>query len=110
MNTHPIRPRTVQLIDQFLRPFASEGILTVAEHQEVIAQLKHLATKGTPLPPIEPRLINQREAAEMLGISLANFKKLEPTFPFSRRMVGSSVRFRNLEVIRFILDDEPQEG
>jgi len=106
MNTHPIRPRTVQLIDQFLRPFSAEGLLTVAEHREVIAQLKHLATKGTPLPLIQPRLINQREAAEMLGISLANFKKLEPTFPFLRRMVGSSVRYRNLDVLRFIMDDE----
>jgi predicted DNA-binding transcriptional regulator AlpA len=107
MNSTQIRPRTVELIDQFLRPFSSEGLLTVAEHKEVVAQLRHLATKGTPLPPIEPRLIDQREAAELLGIGLANFKKLEPTFPFTRRMVGSSVRFRNLDVIRYVLAEEP---
>ena len=103
MNTHPIRLRTVQLIDQFLRPFSTEGVLTVAEHREVVAQLKHLATKGTPMPPIQPRLINQREAAEILGVSLAGFKKQEATFPFSRRMIGSSVRYRNLDVFRFAM-------
>ena len=110
MNTQ-IRPHTVKLIDQLLRPFASEGILSVSEHREIVAQLRHLATKGTPVPPIQPRLITQREAAEMLGISLASFKKLEPTFTFSRRMVGSSsVRYRNLDVIRYVLADEPEQG
>jgi hypothetical protein len=111
MNSTQIRPRTVELIDQFLRPFSSEGLLTVAEHKEIVSQLRHLAAKGTPLPPIEPRLINQREAADMLGISLASFKKQEPALSFKRRMVGSSVRYRNLDILHYILDDdEPHEG
>ena len=65
------------------------------------------------MPPITPKLIDQREAAEMLGLGLSNFKKLEKenAFPFKRRMVGSSVRYRNLDVLRYIMmeGNEQQE-
>ena len=60
------------------------------------------------MPAIVPKLIDQTEAATMLGISLANFKKLEreDAFPFKRRMVGSAVRYRNTDVIAFIMANE----
>jgi len=40
----------------------------------------------------------------MLGIGYSNFKKLEAegAFPFQRKMVGSSVRYRNIDVIDYI--------
>ena len=44
----------------------------------------------------------------MLGISHSNFKKLEAegTFPFKRKMVGSAVRYRNTDVIDYIVSSE----
>ncbi len=39
-------------------------------------------------------------------VNLANFKKLEPQLPFKRKLVGHSVRFRNTDVVRFILTNE----
>ena len=103
-----IRPRTVTLLGKFIKPLTDEGLITVAEHREIISNLKHLATAGSLMPPITPRLISQEEAAKMLGIGYSNFKKLEREgkIIFQRRMVGSSVRYRNLDVLKFIMAEE----
>ena len=41
----------------------------------------------------------------MLALSLSNFKKQEKdgVFSFKRKMVGSSVRYRNTDIIKYIL-------
>ena len=104
MNTL-IRPNTVKLISKLLAPWTDEGIISVAEQKEILSQLKHLAEKGENKPSIMPRLIDQKEAAGMLGIGISNFKKLEKEnyFPFKRRMVGSAVRYRNTDIIDYVL-------
>lgn len=103
-----VRPSTVKLIDRLLKAMVDEGIVLESERREVTANLKYLAAHGTLIPPVLPRLVDQREAADMLGISFANFKKMERdgAFPFSRKMVGSSVRFRNTDITKFILSDD----
>ena len=70
-----------------------------------------VAQKGEELPAIMPKLIDQKEAAEMLGIGFSNFKKLEKSdaFSFKRRMIGTSVRYRNTDIINFILSENPSE-
>ncbi len=106
MNTHSqIRPKIVKLISRLLRPLTEEGVLSVSEEKEILTNLKHLADKGTLAPPIVPKLVDMNQAAEMLGIGISNFKKLERdgAFPFKRRLVGSSVRFRNTDIIEFIM-------
>jgi predicted DNA-binding transcriptional regulator AlpA len=109
-----IRPRTVSLIAKLLRPLTDEGLLSVAENREIISNLRHLAMHGTMPPQVIPRLIAPPEAASMLGLGYSNFKKIERNsgFPFRRKMVGgSSVRFRNTDVIAYILaQDEPATG
>ena len=107
-----IRPKTVKLISRFLRPLTEEGLISVPEQNEIIAQLKHLADRGEPMPVVVPKLIDQTEAATMLGISLANFKKLERegAFSFNRRMVGSAVRYRNTDVVNFIMQGDVSQN
>lgn len=99
-----IRPKTVKLINRILGPWFDEGIVTAQEKNEIIRQLNHLAQKGELAPTIEPRLLKKEEASEMLGISLAQFKKMERdgTLPLTRKMVGSSVRFRNTDILAWI--------
>ena len=111
MNTQ-IRPRTVKLLSRLMKPLVEEGIILVSEEQNINANLKHLADKGTLMPTIIPKLLDQTEAAEMLGISLANFKKLERegAFSFQRRMVGSAVRYRNTDVINFIMTEDSHDN
>ena len=110
MNT--IRLKTVKLLSRFIKPLAEEGLLTVLEMNEIISQLKHLAEKGTLIPAVMPKLIDQSEAANMLGIGLSNFKKLEKenAFDFTRKMVGSAVRYRNTDIISFIMASEQTDN
>ncbi|WP_176014849.1 hypothetical protein [Victivallis sp. Marseille-Q1083] len=105
--SYPIRHQTVILIGKLLHPLTESNLIPFPEYREIIAQLKHLAAKGEPLPDVVPKLVDMNEAAQMLGVSLANFKKLEPQLPFKRKMVGHAVRFRNTDIIRYILADEP---
>ena len=102
-----LRLKTVKLITRIMKPLVEEGIILVSEEQIVNANLKHLANKGRLMPAVVPKLIKQREAAEMLGLGYSNFKKLEKekAFPFHRRMVGSSVRYRNTDIIEYIMVD-----
>jgi len=107
MRNSMLRPKTVKLIARIMKPLVEEGVILVSEEQIVSANLKHLANKGKLMPPIVPKLVNQREAAEMLGLGYSNFKKLEKedAFPFHRRMVGSSVRYRNIDIVEYIMAD-----
>ena len=104
MNKFDISMKTVRFFKRIMRPIAEEGIIPLAEYNEAISQLTSLAEHGTPRPAVIPKLLDQREVAEMLGIGLSNFKKLEAegAFPFKRKMVGSSVRYRNTDVVDYI--------
>ncbi|WP_337747387.1 hypothetical protein [Victivallis vadensis] len=101
-----IRPQTVTLIGKLLHPLTESNLIPFSEYREIITQLKSLATKGQPLPKIAPKLVDMKEAADMLGISLASFKNLEAEFPFKRKLVGHSVRFRNTDIIRYIVAND----
>lgn len=107
----PIRPQSVKIIAKLLYPLSEFGIITVPEERAIIANLKHLSERGELIPAVMPKLIDQTAAAEMLGVSLANFKKLERegAFSFKRRMIGSSVRYRNVDVIKYLMLQDGDE-
>ena len=107
-----IRIQTVSMIAKLLHPLAENGVLSLPEEREIIAQLRNLAKTGETIPEVLPKLIGQPEAAEMLGLSLANFKKLErsDSFPFRRKMIGTSVRYRNTDIVKFVLSEDSLES
>ena len=109
---HTITLNTVRYFKRIMRPLAEDGIIPLPEYHEAISQLTSLAEHGTLKPAVIPKLIDQREAADMLGIGLSNFKKLEGegAFPFKRKMVGSSVRYRNTDIIDYIVSSEDSNG
>ena len=108
MNEVRISMTTVRFFKRILRPIAEEGIISLPEYNEGISQFTSLAEHGVPKPVVTPKLLDQREVAEMLNISHSNFKKLEAegAFPFKRKMVGSAVRYRNTDVIDYIISSE----
>ena len=108
MEPKTIRPRTVSLIAKLLRPWVDEGIVTVAEIREIVSNLRYLAEKGEMVPNVVPRLLSQDEAAEMLGIGKSNLKKMESEgkLPIPRKMVGTSVRYRSTDIVKFIMSDD----
>ena len=112
MNTTQISMQTVRYFKRIMRPIAEDGIIPLPEYREDITQLTSLAEHGTLNPTVVPKLIDQREVAEMLGISHSNFKKLEAegVFPFPRKMVGSAVRYRNTDIIDYIVSSEDSKG
>ena len=107
MNDVTISQETVRLFKRIMRPVAEEGIIPLPEFNEVISQLTSLAEHGKLKPVIIPRLVDMKEASEILGIGLSNFKKLEGenAFPFKRKMVGTSVRYRNTDLYEFLLSE-----
>ncbi len=101
-----IRRRTVTLISRILHPLTDDGLVTLAEHREIVSNLRHLVDHGSMLPTVVPKLIDQSTVANMLGISLSNWKKMERNkslVGIERRMVGSAIRYRNVDVIAYIL-------
>ncbi|MBE6404223.1 MAG: hypothetical protein E7039_11005 [Lentisphaerae bacterium] len=105
MNEVMISKETVRMFRRIMKPLAEEGVIPLPEYNEVISQLTSLAEHGKPKPVIIPRLVDMKEAASILGIGLSNFKKLESenAFPFKRKMVGSSVRYRNTDLYDYII-------
>jgi predicted DNA-binding transcriptional regulator AlpA len=105
-----IKLSTVKLIRRLLQTFVDVDVITVSEMNFVVSNLRHIAEKGELKPIVIPKLISQSNVSDYLGISLANFKKLERegAFSFKRKMLGSSVRYRNTEVIEFILSKETE--
>ena len=69
------------------------------EYREIIAQLKHLAAKGEPLP-IVSKLVDMKETAAVPSVSLADFKKQEHLLPSKRKMVGHAARYRNTDIVK----------
>lgn len=108
MNNIQISMQTVRYFKRIMRPIAEDGIILLPEYNEAISQLTSLAEHGIPRSAVIPKLLDQQEVAEMLGISHSNFKKLEAegAFPFKRKMVGSAVRYRNTDVIDYIILSE----
>lgn len=103
--------KTVRMFKRVMLPIAQEGVISLPEYHEAISQLTNLANNGNLKPLVLPKLIDQKEAATMLGIAYSNFKKLESegVFPFQRRMVGSAVRYRNTDIIDYILAENEGE-
>lgn len=100
-----LRYSTVTFIGKLLKPMVDENVICSAEYDYIISNLKHLEAKNGLIPETVPKLLTIDEAAEMLNIGLSHFKKMEKEnrFPFKRKMVGTAVRFRNTDLIHYIM-------
>lgn len=109
MNT-PIRPKVITLLAKFLKPLTDEGLIYVEEKNIIVSNLQYLSRHGKLLPVVVPKLIDQKSVSEMLGISLSNFQKLEKEGHFEawfkRKYVGSAIRYKNTDIVKYILDDD----
>ncbi len=99
-----IRPKTVKFISRFLRPLTDEGVITVGELNEIIAQLQAIAKKGE-LINVQPRLIDRKELASLLSLSVSNLKALESRgeLPIRQIKIGGAIRYRLTEAVKWIM-------
>ena len=103
---------SVLLVEKVLRPWMEQNVIAPCEFKCIVSNLKHLAEKHELKPFIMPKLIDMEQAAAMLGIGLSLFKKCEREgrFPFRRKMIGTSVKYRNTDIIDYInSNDNPDE-
>lgn len=103
-----VRQSTVKLIGKMFFPLIETGVITLAEYNEIIANLRYLAKKGTLVPDVLPKLLSTKDVADILGISSSQFRQLESEnfFPFRRRNIGKSVRYCNIEVVNYIMQTD----
>jgi len=101
-------PRTVKLLQRLMQPWIEIGYISNLEANHITSNLKHLIRHNELIPSIKPRLLTQPEVADLLGLSLSNFKTLEKNnaFPFKRKTIGGSVRYNNVSVIEYIMSTE----
>ena len=89
------------------------GALTANEYNVIMKILRAAAKKGeTKEPEVPLRLVDGREAADILGISYSQFRALEAEgiFPFRRKMLGKkTVRYRITDINSYILSDDVTE-
>ena len=102
-----LRYSTITLLAAILKPWVDNNVISTTEFNYIISNLKHLEAKNDFLPNVIPKLITQQEAANMLGVGLSLFKKMEKEgqFSFKRRMVGTAVRYRNTDIHKYINSD-----
>ena len=108
MQNQQIRLKTINLLSRIIKPFIEEGIIAQTEANTIIANLKNISKNGSPIKEIEPKLLSQKEVADMLGIGFSNFRKIEALgeFPFRRKSIHGSVRYLNLDVIEYMFASE----
>jgi len=99
-----LRPKTVKLIAKILSLWVDNGEVLPSEMQIIKLNLNSLAQKGELAPLVPPKMLTQREVAELLSLSYSNYKRLERmgVFTFQRRMIHSAVRYLNTDVFRYM--------
>ena len=99
-----LRMKTVQLVKSIIKPLMTSSVIDFEEYQMMAAAITDLAKYGKPAPSVELRLLNQQEVADLLGIGLSNFQKLESEglFPFKRVMIQKSVRYKSTDIDEYM--------
>lgn len=105
-----LRMSVVRWLGRHLAIDVDLGALTAAEYNLIMKTLRSVAKNGeVKAPDVPPRLIDGKEAAEILGISYSQFRALETEgfFPFRRKMLGKkTTRYRINDIASFVLSDE----
>ena len=114
LGNNGLRMSVVRWLGRHLAIDLDMGALTANEYNLIMKTLRTVAKKDAPKEPEVPlRLVDGREAADILGISYSQFRALEAEgiFPFRRKMLGKkTVRYRITDINNYILADETGKG
>lgn len=105
-----LRMSTVRWLGRHLAIDLDLGALTVSEYTLIMKTLRAVAKKGNAMEPDIPiRLVDAKEAADILGISYSQFRALEfeGVLRIPRKMLGrKTVRYRIIDINNFIMSDD----
>ena len=108
-----LRPQTVRLTCRLLAPLLDSGLVTADEYSIIKRNLDALAKTGELAPAVPHKLIDRKEAAELLCISVSQFRQLEreKKLDFTRRSVGGkSVRYYLPDIVKYMAQAEDAEA
>ena len=110
-----LRMSVVRWLGRHLAIDVDLGALTASEYNLIMKTLRAVAKNGeVKAPEVPPRLIDGKEAADILGISYSQFRALESegVLHIPRKMLGKkTVRYRLNDINAFVLsDDETEKG
>ena len=112
--SNSLRMATVRWIGRLLAVSLDVGAMTVGEYNIVMKTLRDTAKKGETQEPEAPvRLVDGREAADILGISYSQFRALESegVLRIPRKMLGKkTVRYRITDINSYILSDDTTDN
>ena len=112
--SNSLRMATVRWIGRLLAVSLDVGAMTVGEYNIVMKALRAAAKKGETQEPEAPvRLVDGREAADILGISYSQFRALEfeGVLRIPRKMLGKkTVRYRITDINSYILSDDTTDN
>ena len=102
-----VRQNVVSRLKRYLAADLDMGILTAGEYNLITEAVRALSKTGKSPPEVQPKLLKTEEVAEMLAISKSQLRALEAEgkLPLPRKMVGSSVRYLNIDVIRYMTEN-----
>jgi len=113
LGNNGLRMSVVRWLGRHLAIDMDMGALTANEYNLIMKTLRTVAKKGeTKEPEMPMRLVDGRDAADILGISYSQFRALEADggFPFRRKMLGKkTVRYRITDINNYILSDDATE-
>ena len=105
-----LRMSVVRWLGRHLAIDMDMGALTANEYNLIMKTLRAVAKNGEVKEPDVPvRLVDGREAAEILGISYSQFRALEAegVLRIPRKMLGKkTVRYRLPDLVNFVLSDD----
>jgi len=112
MNGKTFRESTVKLLRRVISPWMEVGVVSRDEFDLLFTYIGSQAKTGKPPSEVAPRLIRGPEAAELLSVSYAEFRKLaaEGKFPFKRRVFGKNVRYYYPDIVEFMRTGGIEEG
>ena len=108
-----LRPQTARLTCRLLAPLLDSGLVHADEYAVIKRNLDALAKTGELAPAVPHKLIDRKEAAELLCISVSQFRQLEreKKLDFTRRSVGGkSVRYYLPDIVKYMAQAEDAEA
>ena len=110
LGNNGLRMSVVRWLGRHLAIDMDMGALTANEYNLIMKTLRDAAKKGeTKELEVPLRLVDGREAAEILGISYSQFRALESegVLRIPRKMLGKkTVRYRINDINSYILSDD----
>ncbi len=103
-NESYIKMKTVNLLQKVIKPWCNEGIVSNLEKEEILLLVRRRAKYGDVRPREPLKLLDRKQVAEKLNLSLSSFKALEKNgkIPLKQKKMGGAIRYNSHQLEDFM--------